>query len=196
MARSKHASPPKRCKRYRAAKTLNEKIERMERNLAAPGLRIQNSIKAQISATAGQLSQRRIELAQPLDDEQSKNIATICRIGLEHLLEGDACIDDYGNVVQALNMSIVLTERGIGEEHAESLQLALDAIFVVYLRAQETGKWSLDIEQDREDVRAIELGLDIHEGQIEIATQAEIVWSVVEVERRQKAGIDVYRMAA
>jgi hypothetical protein len=196
MGRSKHASPAKRDKKYKAPKTFDEKVARMERNLDAPGLRIKNSLKAQIISAANKQAKRRAGLAEPMSDTQLKGIAIACRIGFKNLCDGNASINDYGDVVQALNMSLVLTERGLGEEHAQALQHALDAAFAVYLRAEETGKWSLDVEHNKGDVEAIDLGLDIHEAQIAVATQAEIIWAVVEVQRRQQADTDVYRKAA
>jgi hypothetical protein len=91
----------------------------------------------------------------------------------------------WGTVVFTLNMAMLLAEAGYGPEYEPLLARALEGAFRARLRADQSGKWGFDGPA----LTAIAEALEVHEAQLEAATQADILAARDEMKRRINAGI-------
>lgn len=94
-----------------------------------------------------------------------------------------------GLVAYALNMATVLAEQGIGAEHEADLVRALDGTFRAKVRSEKTQNYRLDGEA----MTDIKHALQVHDGQMEIATRAEILQARDTILKRLNEG-NVYEL--
>lgn len=131
------------------------------------------------------------ENASPLRDEQLSDLGLAYWLSFDNLRAGDANEESWSCVVCALNVSLVMCEKGIGAEHEQALVTALDGAFRAKVRSARTGNFRLD----GDGLRDVETGLQIHDQQMAIATRAEISDAMHTVRARIEAG-NVYQEAA
>lgn len=133
----------------------------------------------------------RQQLKHPMDSEETTAISIAHRIAFDALINGRGTKDDWNTIVCTLNTALVLCERGFGPEHEAIMVDALDGVFRAKLRHAKNGKWGFDGPA----IQAIKAGFEVHEAQLEIAIQAEVLSALGEVARRVDSG-DVYKEAA
>jgi hypothetical protein len=133
----------------------------------------------------------KIEAAQPMSDEQIGDLAIAYRLAYQAMVSGHATEDNWCVVVCSLNISMVLAERGIGEQYIEKINESLEGAFRAKMRAGRSGKWGFDGDA----MQSIKHAFDIHEEQLKLASKQEIRDSLAEVHRRADEG-NVFMEAA
>lgn len=84
----------------------------------------------------------------------------------------------------AVNIGMILAERGIGAEHMDIFFDAQDAIARAWVRAGEKGRARLDGPGFQQVVRALE----VHDAQCEVAIRRELALAEREMIRRHNQG--------
>lgn len=129
--------------------------------------------------------------AAPLRHDQLSDLGIAYWISLDNLRAGDANEECWSCVTCALNIGMVLSERGIGPEHEQAFVHALDGAFRAKRRSARTGNFRLDGQA----LTDIEAAFHIHDQQMTLATRAEIGAAMATVRQRIDAG-NVYKEAA
>lgn len=127
----------------------------------------------------------------PLDDEQTLDLGIAYHMAFADMTNGRANEDRWSIVVCALNIALVLAERGFGDEYLSQIIKALDGAFRGRMRASKSGVWGFDGDA----IAAIQLALDIHTEQVKIVTREEMRQALFEVRRRIEGG-NTYSEAA
>lgn len=179
----KHGSKPRREKKYRARPV----------NPQAAYVAIRENWRANFSSVseAAKSAGLREKFCEPVGAEQQDNLSREYRTAFVSLLSGGGGKDEWNTVVEALNIALVLCERGFGLEYEQSIVAALDAAVLAMSAYKETGKW----EWPESLCAPIGQGLDIHSAQLEHTKQADVLSAIAEVARRIEAN-DVYKEAA
>lgn len=89
---------------------------------------------------------------------------------LDAVRRGQATRDDIDVLIAALNMTEALALMRIGEDWKVEIRAAQDALFAVGSRGAETGKFILR----GPELIALNLGMEIHDAQIDACTVAEL----------------------
>lgn len=131
------------------------------------------------------------ENASKLKDDQLTDLGVAYWLSFENLRAGDANEESWSCVACALNVALVLCEKGIGAEYEQQLVAALDGTFRAKIRSTKTGKFRLDGDA----LRDIETALQIHDQQMEIAKRWEVTAAMNTIYKRLADG-NVYQEAA
>ena len=131
------------------------------------------------------------ENASVLKPDQVTDLGVAYWLSLENLRTGDANEESWSCVACALNVALVLCEKGIGAEYVDALVMALDGTFRAKIRSAKTGNFRLDGEA----LRDIETALIIHDSQLELAKRYEVQEAMNVIYRRLKEG-NVYEDAS
>jgi len=89
---------------------------------------------------------------------------------LDAIRRGEATRDDIDVVIAALNMTEALALMHIGEDWQVEIRAAQDALFAVGSRGAETGRFILR----GPELKALNLGMEIHDAQLAVSTVAEL----------------------
>ncbi len=125
-----------------------------------------------------------------LDVEQTK-LGISYWLAFERMIMGQSSEEDWSVIACSINIALMLSEQGIGNEYEPYLIKALDGIFIAKLRAEKHGVWRFDGEA----IGAIREAFEIHDEQIKIATKEEMRNALSEVHKRIKNN-HVYQQAA
>lgn len=179
----KHGSKPKREKKYRARPV----------NPQAAYVAIRDNWRANLSSVseAAKSAGLRAKFSEPVDAEQQDSLSREYRTAFVSLLSGGGGEEEWNTVVEALNIALVLCERGFGLEYEGSIVVALDVAFLAMSGYKKTGKW----EWPESWFSPIDQGLEIHSAQLELTKQADVLSAIAEVARCIEAN-DVYKEAA
>lgn len=128
------------------------------------------------------------ENAAPLREDQTADLGVAYWLAFENLRVGSASEESWSIVSCALNVALVLAERGIGPEHEADLVLALDGAFRAKMRSETSSTFRLDGDA----LRDIEHALQVHDAQMQIATRAEVSQAMEAIYKRMEAG-NVYQ---
>lgn len=131
------------------------------------------------------------ENASLLKPDQVTDIGVAYWLSFENLRIGSANEEAWSCVACALNVALVLCEKGIGAEYVDALVTALDGCFRAKIRSEKTGNFRLDGEA----LRDIETALAIHDQQMEIAKRWEVTEAMQTIYKRLEEG-NVYEVAA
>lgn len=96
------------------------------------------------------------------------------------LVQGTATKNDWQYVCTALNVAIVLAENGVGEEYMLQIKEAMLAHAQCGKRLYTQGRAGYTGPQ----LTAVNLGVEIHDAQLEIATVAQMEKAHLEVAKR------------
>lgn len=132
-----------------------------------------------------------VEAARPIAPLQMTELGIAFWAAFHQMLHGAAKEDDWTTVTVSLNMALILSEKVFANSHAPYIVKALDGAMRAKLRAAGLNVW----RYDGAAICAIREALEIHDEQIQLATQGEIHAAFTEVNRRIAAG-HVYRAAA
>jgi hypothetical protein len=130
------------------------------------------------------------ENASTLKPDQVTDLGVAYWLSFENLRTGDANEESWSCVACALNVALVLCEKGIGAEYERQLVTALDGCFRAKIRSAKTGNFRLDGEA----LRDIETALQIHDQQMAIAKRWEVTAAMQTIYKRLKDG-NVYEVA-
>jgi hypothetical protein len=158
------------------ANKRRNKVYRPKASLPGGGL--------QALVTIEDRARRREYLASPLSETEQKDIRTAYWLHFGALTQGEANETAWMFVVTALNIGVMLCERGIGPELLPELIRAQEGAFRAHLRAKNGASYRLD----GDGIVAIRAALLSHELQLEHATHADMDWADQEMRRRMMAG--------
>jgi Holliday junction resolvase len=130
------------------------------------------------------------ENASVLKPDQITDLGVAYWLSLENLRTGDANEESWSCVACALNVALVLCEKGIGAEYEKQLVTALDGAFRAKIRSAKSGNFRLDGEA----LRDIETALQIHDQQMSLAKRWEVTAAMQTIYKRLKDG-NVYQEA-
>lgn len=123
--------------------------------------------------------------AEPLQFDQVQSICIAARASLNRITQyGEATEQHWCDLAQPVNVSLLLCERGFGEDLIDDIRAAQDAL----MRAMHRGKRTLRYGLDGPGVMAIQRALDIHDQQIELVTRGEMLDVLMELRRRIDEG--------
>ena len=131
------------------------------------------------------------ENASTLTSDQTTDLGVAYWLSFENLRAGDANEESWSCVACALNVALVLCEKGIGAEFEQQLVKALDGAFRAKVRSEKSGNFRLDGDA----LRDIETALQIHDQQMAIAKRWEVTAAMNTIYKRLAEG-NVYREAA
>jgi hypothetical protein len=125
-----------------------------------------------------------IGMQQPLTQAQRDDLGLAVHLAIERLRIGKPVENDWHTLAAAVNVSMVLCERGVGAEHMPDILAAQDALLRVWERWQRAGKWGFDGPAYRALARAVE----IHEAHAGAITRDGARAAMLEVRRRAARG--------
>lgn len=131
-----------------------------------------------------------IELEVPVSDLHQTNLGLAYRLAFDQLCTGQGEELHWCTVVTALNVGVILAERGYGPEEQPTFNTALEGAFRARIRVARGHRWGFDGSA----MTAIKVALDVHDQQVAAVTQLEMRDALFEVNRRIDAGI-VYQEA-
>ncbi|MDZ7595845.1 MAG: hypothetical protein U0932_14445 [Thiobacillus sp.] len=133
-----------------------------------------------------------IGMAQPMTDDQLRDLGMAVHTSIERLRIGKGLELDFHTLAAAVNVSLVLCERGIGPEYLGDVTAAQDALIRILERQRATGRWAFDGPAYVALARAVEL----HEAQLETITRDGARAALLEVRRRVDRGQVLNRVPA
>jgi hypothetical protein len=92
--------------------------------------------------------------------------------------------DHFHKLAGAANVALVLAEQGVMPEALEDFKAAQDALIAVWRRAEKTGRFGFTAAE----MDAIKEALQLHDLQLQAATQEQALKAVTEVIRRKENG--------
>jgi hypothetical protein len=131
------------------------------------------------------------ENASTLKEDQLADLGVAYWLSFDNLRAGDANEESWSCVSCALNVALILTEKGIGAEYEGDIVKALDGLFRAQMRSKRSGNWRLDGEA----LRDVERALQIHDQQMAIAKRWEVTEAMNTIYKRLADG-NVYKEAA
>jgi hypothetical protein len=120
----------------------------------------------------------------PMAQDKQMDVLLCAHQSLEALRTGKGGEQDFGMLAVAMNMSLMLCEMGIGSEYLPLAVAGQEAAARCQARAKRLGKWGLDAE----GLNALRDGLELHDQQVEMATQKQISRAVVRARQRALEG--------
>lgn len=127
----------------------------------------------------------------PLPSENQTNVVIAYHTAIDAMTGGYAEKSHFDTLVYAMDIGVILAERGIGEEYAESIMPAMNGLIRAKGRYLKTGKFGLDGEA----VTALKAVADLHEAQLQVATRGQLEAAINEMHARIAQG-NTYRETA
>lgn len=117
------------------------------------------------------------------------NIITQTRIknhmAIEALRKAEATKDDIDALVSAFNMTEALAIKGLGQDYRNEIRAAQDALLAIGTRSVDRKRFI----GTGPELTAINLGMEIHDAQLDISTVAEVeaaldyVWEQIRLKK-------------
>lgn len=123
-------------------------------------------------------------MQQQLTDDQLTELGMAVHTCIERMRTGHGIELDWHTLAAAVNVSLVLCERGIGAEYLGDVKNAQDALLNILDRQRRTGRWAFDGSAYVALTRAVEL----HEAQLAAVTRDGARAAMLEVRRRVDRG--------
>jgi len=144
-------------------------------------------LQARVTAIA-----RQRYLAIPLKSGERTTVSSQGWIAFRTLCDGseECSRSNWDLLAQTCNVTLLLSEQGIGEEYLSDLNLAIRVLLAVQGRAACSGLWRIDGDE-RE---AIELALRVHDAQLDVASRNDILQACRTLRSRVQEGL-VFRAA-
>lgn len=133
-----------------------------------------------------------IGMQQPLTQEQRDDLGLAVHLAIERLRVGRPIEGDWHTLAAAVNVSMVLCEKGVGREYLDDVLTAQDALLRVYDRHAKTGRWAFDGPAYTALTRAVE----IHEAHAGAITRDSARAAMLEVQARARRGEVLNRVPA
>lgn len=103
---------------------------------------------------------------------------------LEATRKGEATKKDIDALIDALNVTEALASMNIGNDWRDEIRAAQDALFALGSRGAQTGKFILR----GPELIALNLGMEIHDAQLEACTVNDLERAMDIVVKRQRHG--------
>lgn len=122
--------------------------------------------------------------AIPKYESYMVDVGITTHAAMANLTQGKATKTDINRLINAGNMSEALHRRGFGKEYEAVLRTGIDALYEVAIRGAKTNKFVLRASE----MEAINMLLELHDAQLEIATVKDVerALALVEEELRNK----------
>ena len=121
-----------------------------------------------------------ISMQHALDASQKTDLGCALHVSLEALRTGQASEQEFHTLAAAVNVSLVLCERDIGNEHLPAIKQAQASLLRLLERGRTTGRWLFDGQAWKECSHAIA----IHEAQLASVSRQQAANAMREVVRR------------
>lgn len=120
----------------------------------------------------------------PKYDTYMVDLGVKTHAAMANLTQGKATKTDINRLINAANMSEALHRRGFGKEYESVLRTGIDALYEVAKRGADSHKFVLRASE----MESINMLLELHDAQLEIATVKDIERAIalVEEELRNK----------
>lgn len=125
-----------------------------------------------------------INMQHQLTDYQLTDLGMAIHTSIERMRTGHGIELDWHTLAAAVNVSLVLCERGIGPEYLDDIKTAQDALIEILERHRKTGRWVFHGVGYVALTRAVE----IHEAQLGAITRDSARAAMLEVRRRVDRG--------
>lgn len=125
-----------------------------------------------------------IGMQQQLTDDQRTDLGMAVHTCIERMRTGNGIELDWHTLAAAVNVSLVLCERGIGADYLDDIKTAQDALIEILERHRKTGRWAFSGSAYTALARAVE----IHEAQLAAITRDSARAAMLEVRRRVDRG--------
>ncbi len=102
-------------------------------------------------------------------------------MAMAEMAQGRGTREQWNMIVGAINIANVMCEMGCGNEYRNDMMAARDALLAVGLRAAKNDDRFLF---KGDELKAINLGLEIHDLQLENSRAVDVDRAAMEVERR------------
>lgn len=123
-------------------------------------------------------------MQQQLTDDQLTDLGMAVHTCIERMRTGHGIELDWHTLAAAVNVSLVLCERGIGAEYLDDIKTAQDALIEILERHRKTGRWAFHGSGYVALVRAVQ----IHEAQLANITRDSARAAMLEVRKRVDRG--------
>jgi len=120
----------------------------------------------------------------PLSASRIQKLAIGHHMALRAVHEGRGTDADMGRLAEALNVAMVLCDRGFGRDEIAIIKAAQGELVAAEGPSRQVGRWFLS---DRA-YNAICTALEIHDQQLELATEAEVQGASFTVKSLAAAG--------
>lgn len=107
----------------------------------------------------------------PMDRRAREELETDAWLCLSTMLAGHGNYETWGVIVKNLNVAMILTELGYGQEWLPRIREAMDGAWRAQLRERKTGRWGFDGPA----AAAIREALEIHQLQLQAASKADVL---------------------
>lgn len=125
-----------------------------------------------------------LAMNRPLDASQKTDESIALRVSLEALRTGRADERAFHSITAAINVSMVLCERGVGADYLPHIIQAQQSLLRVWTRSEKTGRWLFD----GAGWQHVNHAIDIHEAQLASISRREASDAFREVIRRINQG--------
>lgn len=115
-----------------------------------------------------------------LQPEQRAQLIEPTRRAFADLRSGRGSEQAWRDMADACNVAEALAEQGIANDHAEKFEGAQVALADLHARVRATGRWTLRAAE----IVALQDAMEIHEIQLEHASQREIGRAIATVRQR------------
>lgn len=122
---------------------------------------------------------------KPISQAGIVNVQIKNHNAIDALRKGIADREDIDTIIEALNIAEALQRLGIGDEYKDELRSAQDALYAVSRRGIDR---EYRFVLKAQELAAINLGMEIHDAQIEVTTveQMEKAMSIVILEIKNR----------
>lgn len=127
----------------------------------------------------------------PLPVDNQVNVVISYHTSIDAMTGGYATTVHFDTLVYAMNLGIILAERGICEEYAEAIMPAMQGLLRAKNRYHKIGKFGLDGDA----LVALKAVAGMHEDQIAQATRGQLEAAINEMHARLGRG-NTYQEAA
>ena len=133
-----------------------------------------------------------VGMQQRLTDDQLTDLGMAVHTSIERMRIGHGIELDWHTLAAAVNVSLILCERGVGAEYLDDIKSAQDALIEILERHRRTWKWAFHGAGYTALARAVEL----HEAQLATITRDSARAAMLEVRKRVDRGEVLNREAA
>lgn len=127
---------------------------------------------------------RAIGLHHALDADQKTDLALAVRAAADGMRQGRGVEQHVHTLASAVNLALILCERGVGREHQQAVIDAQLALMRTIERGQRTARWGFDGPA----IATLETALEVYEAQLDVVAAVELRDAVREVSRRMAQG--------
>lgn len=114
--------------------------------------------------------------------KDNDKIAMLNHVALEAIIQGTDDAHSWRTLAGALNLALVLCERGYVADGLSIVKLAHEAMESIKAKRQNGGLWSMNVPEHYRT--AIEVALNVHDEQYRVCSRQALVDGLMDVARR------------